>query len=200
MLAPSSTLPPILCFCSGWGEAKEGWPALSAKSPGLKGVDQGRAHIWGDGSYSHGSILPRHYPPLAHQAPTCTTQLLTAVLALAMSSICRCRSSISTSIAFRAFTAAAQVNSDSSSWAQSHPHPREGCQPVPGGGRARQGAHRGEGAQALWSLQTPGAVACCDVCRHLLWQGWQMQGPSPTILGLGIQAVRHAQILGICWL
>lgn len=41
---------------------------------------------------------------------------LTAVLALVMSSICRCRSSISTSIAFRAFTAAAQVNSDSSSW------------------------------------------------------------------------------------
>jgi hypothetical protein len=41
--------------------------------------------------------------------------VLTACLALEMSSICTCKSSISTSIDLRAFTAAAQVNSDSSS-------------------------------------------------------------------------------------
>ncbi len=42
--------------------------------------------------------------------------LLTACLVLEMSSIWTCRSSISTSMDLRALTAAAQVNSDSSSW------------------------------------------------------------------------------------
>lgn len=57
---------------------------------------------------------PALHTPCPYQARLCTPRVLTAVLALAMSSICKCRSSISTSIAFRAFTAAAQVNSDSS--------------------------------------------------------------------------------------
>lgn len=44
------------------------------------------------------------------------TAVLTACFVLEMSSIWTCRSSISTSMDLRALTAAAQVNSDSSSW------------------------------------------------------------------------------------
>lgn len=145
--------PPSLC--SEWGGAKEGRLPLPAGSPEVKGVGWGRAPVWGGREPQLQLYFASAAPPsLAH-----TPQSLTAVLALAMSSICRCRSSISTSIAFRAFTAAAQVNSDSSSWTQSHPRPRERRQPFPGSRGAVQGAHRGEGAQALCSLD-PGAVAC----------------------------------------
>lgn len=52
-----------------------------------------------------------HGPTVVHHTPNA----LTAALALARSSICRWRSSISTSMDLRALTAAAQVNSDSSS-------------------------------------------------------------------------------------
>lgn len=79
------------------------------------------------------------------------TLTLTAVLALAMSSICRCRSSISTSIAFRAFTAAAQVNSDSSSWTQATPTQGRNVSHALGHSHAlcRALAHKGGGAQTL---------------------------------------------------
>lgn len=52
-----------------------------------------------------------HGPTMVHH----NSNPLTAALALARSSICRWRSSISTSMDLRALTAAAQVNSDSSS-------------------------------------------------------------------------------------
>lgn len=123
-------------------------------------------------------------------SPASTPQFLTAVLALAMSSICRCRSSISTSIALRAFTAAAQVNSDSSSWTQSHPRPRERRQPFPGDRRALQGAHRGEGAQALSfpppCTSDPGTSGCCGVCTGIACRDRGVYRAHPSSPGLAV--------------
>ena len=96
------------------GRDRGGRPALPAENPGVKGPGWKGPCV---------EVKAAAVPALFSLSLALHPGHLTAVLALAMSSICRCRSSISTSIALRAFTAAAQVNSDSSSWTQSHPTP-----------------------------------------------------------------------------
>lgn len=71
-----------------------------------------------------------------------TPKMLTAALALARSSICRWRSSISTSMDLRALTAAAQVNSDSSSCGDTAQHPA--------GGREHSASLKGCGFGRVW--------------------------------------------------
>lgn len=63
----------------------------------------------------HLDVTQKHVSVIAHRGCQKWIAVLTACLVLEMSSIWTCRSSISTSMDLRAFTAAAQVNSDSSS-------------------------------------------------------------------------------------